>query len=730
MTYYFKTLRHGIFFRDIIGIDKEAVRFYKKTLGNSCPTTILRSEIKDIAFQSERRSSVSMILTTRNEQQFTIHHIARSDQKHIHSLLDSYAYQEVTTDGNIRRSSSVIYGRIVDPNSHSSKRFNKLTIVCMVVAMLSLLLLSYYDPSALSEFHFMFMSYNGVIPKILTLVFIFSLMPLFADAYFRAMSPAYFDERYKGVTGKVRYAFSSFAGFVDVFAVGYYFFYCIILMLVGLFSALGKLTLLPESLLSRLNQGLTLTFLLVFLSRFSKVDAFVVLKRAIQTREKELFISIEAIGVVTIMLSILLLAVEHKAQPDVYKNGATSVIWAFAQYIGDPGHFADTPPITITGRIIACIIGLLGITLLAVPTGIVASAFSDTLRLDEENNKVEDVVHAFCFQPDASTHLLFVPPFVPLDTIIERTMQTKEQVMQLINRSHSLRVYPFTSTSADSFSTKMVVVNYLKNKPYGYCINRHSRITIVCPVGTTDPLVGWFAYHVAKIGGFNYISKEVEQDPYRPMSYYDIPRGTFRTLNATETKNIANLNMFLDDIDHIARHHHDWIVSIVSVPEDKDYSAQFHFCYNTSVGDDSYNDPKSSIKDYTMFDAVYQLLNVQLHDKYNITCNKNKYYAVNENTFHARLEKDVDNIFTLRIANSIVDRKDILSLVKTIADVLHDTIEPWRPPFLPREMQARPAGPDYGMQSYLEYSNPIMYNELYNRYVRLPFDSDYPKRID
>ena len=54
-------------------------------------------------------------------------------------------------------------------------------------------------------------------------------------------------------------------------------------------------------------------------------------------------------------------------------------MWSFAQYIGDPGNFADTPPITFVGRIIAVIIGVLGIAIFAVPAGM---GFSEIIEED------------------------------------------------------------------------------------------------------------------------------------------------------------------------------------------------------------------------------------------------------------------------------------------------------------------------------------------------------------
>ena len=96
----------------------------------------------------------------------------------------------------------------------------------------------------------------------------------------------------------------------------------------------------------------------------SYMRSFRILQEAFVSKGKELFISLQFLVIVTLMLSFVLFFYEHDAQPEIYSNGISSVVWAFAQYIGDPGSFADTPPVTFVGRIIACIIGLLGIAFL------------------------------------------------------------------------------------------------------------------------------------------------------------------------------------------------------------------------------------------------------------------------------------------------------------------------------------------------------------------------------
>ena len=101
-----------------------------------------------------------------------------------------------------------------------------------------------------------------------------------------------------------------------------------------------------------------------------------------------MWVSLQFLVIITLMLSFVLFFYENNAQPEVYDNGLRSVVWAFAQYIGDPGGFADTPPITFAGRMIACVIGLLGIAIFAVPAGLVGAGFSEAMENEKKDNEI------------------------------------------------------------------------------------------------------------------------------------------------------------------------------------------------------------------------------------------------------------------------------------------------------------------------------------------------------
>ena len=83
--------------------------------------------------------------------------------------------------------------------------------------------------------------------------------------------------------------------------------------------------------------------------------------------------------------------VENKEQPDVYNNGWKAVVWAFNQYIKDPGGLANTPPISMVGKLIAVAIGILKIAIFAVPAGLIGSGFLQAVNAEREKENLKNI---------------------------------------------------------------------------------------------------------------------------------------------------------------------------------------------------------------------------------------------------------------------------------------------------------------------------------------------------
>lgn len=462
------------------------------------------------------------------------------------------------------------------------------------------------------------------------------------------------DEKYKGFWGRIRYCFS-FYGLIDILST--YPFY------------LNFVIKVPYVALKALRIARLLRI-------FRYMKAFNILSRAISAKKQEMVVSLQFLAIVTLILSFILFFVEHAAQPEVYDNGWTSVVWAFAQYIGDPGGFADTPPITLTGRIIACIIGILGIAIFAVPAGLIGSAFTEVMEEDKKDALIEankqKLQKAFERKLDRPTGFLIVPQYLSLCDIQARMGMKMDDIFDAVDASDNFRLINLAATQTidDRPQDKLAVENFVVNRPYGCCIDRGSKVTIVSPASLVDPCSGSFAYYLALLGGFNYISREIgELRPYR--SYY-----SFEDINHEE-----NLPLYMEDLERLTSREGSWTITflVASGALEPAYPTIFHFSAGGAKGDERFEGENLMVKDMKAYRAFYEDVTAQLEKEFSMTSDHQRYHNVASPNIFARKfrkGKGSENNFILRVAWSacLWDSRRI-AIAKTIADTINRHFE-------------------------------------------------------
>lgn len=535
--------------------------------------------------------------------------------------------------------------RVFDSNLHTRQWENYVDYVIIgliIISTLSLFIAT-FEISPLCE-------------KVLQIIDCVTVATFTIEVSLRIWAADLIDEKYKGFWGRVRYCFS-FYGLVDILST--YTFY---------------LSLFIPGLNYQLLKSLRVLRLLRI---FRYMRSFRMVQQALSSKSKEMLISMQFLVIVTLMLSFVLFFYENAAQPEVYNNGIRSVVWAFAQYIGDPGGFADTPPITLVGRIIACIIGLLGIALFAVPAGLIGAGFSEAMEEELHKDVIEkntDKLHrAFERKLDRPTGYQVVPPYLSICDIQARMGMKENDIFDAVDASEVFRIVNLaaTQTSDDHPQDKLAVEHFVKNRPYGCCIDRGSKITIVSPSSLVDPCSGYFAYYLALIGGFNYISREVgELRPYR--SYY-----IFEDRNNVD----ENLPLYMEDLEEVTSREGSWTLTflVASGANEPTYPTIFHFSAGGKKGDESFEGENLLVQDMDKYRAIYDDLSAELMEKYKMASDHQRYHtAASPNHYMRKFSdgKGSKNNIVLRVAWSacLWDMRRI-EIAKTIADALNRHIE-------------------------------------------------------
>ena len=108
-----------------------------------------------------------------------------------------------------------------------------------------------------------------------------------------------------------------------------------------------------------------------------------------KNKASQLISSMIVVGLLMIIAAVLMYNIESTAQPDKFSNAFDALWWAIATLttVG----YGDVYPITIAGKVLSIVIAILGIGMVAVPTGIITAGFSEVI--DKNENKSHDNKH-------------------------------------------------------------------------------------------------------------------------------------------------------------------------------------------------------------------------------------------------------------------------------------------------------------------------------------------------
>jgi hypothetical protein len=488
--------------------------------------------------------------------------------------------------------------------------------------------------------------------RVLHIIDIITVVAFTVEVSLRIWVADELDPKYKGFWGRLRYC-CSFYGLIDILST--YTFYITFFLP------------LPYAILKSLR-------VLRLLRVFRYMRSFRLLQKAISSRSKEMFISLQFIVIVTLMLSFVLYFYEHTAQPDVYDNGLKSVLWAFTRYLGEIGNLiVSTPPITSVGKIIACIIGILGIAIFAVPAGLIGAGFIEAidneLHKEMTDKNIEKLKRAFERKLDRPTGFQVVPQHLSICDIQTRMGLKIDDIFDAVENSNCFRLINLavTQTIDEHPQDKLAIEHFMVNRPYGCCIDRGSKITIVSPSSLADPCIGNFSYYLALIGGFNYISREIgELRPYR--SYYSF---------ADRYNHEENLPLYMDDLELLTTREGSWTLTplVASGANEPAYPTVFHFSVGGAKGDERFEGENLIVQDMLAYKRFYEDMSAELESKFEMSSDHQRYHNVTTPNLFARKfseDRGCKNNIVLRIAWSacLWDSRRI-AIAKTIADSLN-----------------------------------------------------------
>ncbi|MDE6371707.1 MAG: ion transporter [Duncaniella sp.] len=567
------------------------------------------------------------------------------------------------SESNAKEPLRLKLARALDDNLHTRQWHNIVDwlIIFMILLSTTEIFLSTFD-------------IDPRLRRILFWVDIVTLVFFTVEVSLRIWVAPYINPKWSGWRGRLRYCFT-FYGAIDILSTFPFYLQWIFPLPVLAFKVLRTARVIRTMRIGRYTKSFSL------------------LSSAIAEKRHELIVSMQFLVIITVILSLVLFFAEHDAQPDVYTDGTVPVIWAFAQYIGDPGQFADHPPVTEIGRVIACIVGLLGIAIVAVPTGIIGSGFTEAIEKRNKREEIEEdarkLRNGFERTLDRPTMYQVVPVFKTVDDLKVRLGMKSENLQDAVSHGPGFRMVNLAATipTDEAYTQDIIAVeHYPQNRPYGCFIDRGSRLTIVAPSNMIDPGLTHFCFYLSYIGGFNYISREVgERAPYK--SFY-----------AYSDRNAADgLEEYLTDLETLTTRPGAWTLTIVvaSGANEPVYPTQIHLNIGGPKGDERHSGDGLFIKDEHTYRKFKDSLIKATGERLGLSVDHQVYHNSTSPKIYLRdiaMADDANHIIMRMEWKQVLWSQKRVLLAKTIAEVCCNTILGQPLPPTPPELTQKAIG--------------------------------------
>lgn len=244
-----------------------------------------------------------------------------------------------------------------DENSLSANIFDGVIIILIIVNVVTIIAETFTLPDA--------------VYRVFNIIEVVSVIVFSAEYLLRAWTSDLIRPDEKPFKARIKYIFS-FMAVIDLLAILPFFLPYVF----------------PIDL--RVLRALRITRLLRLFKVNRYTSALSTIGTVFKKKASQLIASVLIVSLLMIIAAVLMFNIENQAQPDVFSNAFSALWWAIATLttVG----YGDIYPVTILGKILSSVIAILGIGLVAVPTGIISSGFMECV----EGSKEHECDKKFC----------------------------------------------------------------------------------------------------------------------------------------------------------------------------------------------------------------------------------------------------------------------------------------------------------------------------------------------
>lgn len=435
-------------------------------------------------------------------------------------------------------------------------------------------------------------------------------------------------------------------------------------------------------------------------------NGFRLLKKAFVLTHREIMASLVILLAATLVLSTMMwLAERNNEGYDIFD----ALVWVLVKYVSDPANVAQAP-VTLFGQFIGTLVGLLGVAIFAVPAGLVGSGLLDAMAEEKKTEitaKNSVKLHklfrriaqsASWFHNDKGYKVTMkcVPRFRTFPYIKMKTGMTEDELIAAVNNCPDMRLMNMAATQPEVsvVNDDLVVVNFPLNTEYGCFIDRKSDVTIVAPAALTELGTGSFAYSLAAMGGFNYVSRELAPNQDDTFGFYLMRDSRLELISEADVREQVKSQAlhFMDDLKRLkeasraaGRRH--WFIFVMGTTKSEE--CQMHFWRLATDSDKKMpsillNDVEygSTIlsEDEETLRQIFASVKEKTEVRKIVSCldNNRILKSVTKSNIMCRMGGGTEcNTITLRVAyNILVHHSSHLLIIKDIADTIKAYIEP------------------------------------------------------
>jgi voltage-gated potassium channel len=383
--------------------------------------------------------------------------------------------------------------------SQAYKVVNGLIVSLILISTIEIILSS--EPS--------FKSYATYFYYVFAITSIIFLIELISRMYIKAKT----DHEFRGFNAYMKY-FLSFYNFIDIISILPFF--------IGFFGVD----------ISPLWKALRVFRVFKILRHFPSMELLV---NSLKSKKNILLISMQSIFFLVLLLSISLYYCEYKIANSQFTSISQALLWSLAKFIGDIGGYGDFVPLTILGKILATINGILGIAIFALPAGIIGSGFVEEIEKQvKEKKALQDITLVKdVFSKDHIAEVVrnknkydqksVRRKYLTYNDLKYRLNLTDEDIVSIIAVQAGLRIRTLNVYTPDRIKSEKIVAEYYDdNTIYGTFINKNSYYTIISPLSNEQPFLGHFTHAISERLNANYISVEkFSKSDFNPQKVLD-----------------------------------------------------------------------------------------------------------------------------------------------------------------------------------------------------------------